>query len=272
MFKVMSSVSVVIPFYNSSATLSRALASVAAQSHAVREVIVVDDASRATERSRANAIVERYPIARLISLEQNKGPGFARNIGWNESGGAWIAFLDSDDAWHPRKVEMQLSAVCASRMPLQMVASRTLRLESVAELDGIAISDGVPTREVTKRALIKRNRMATSSVMVRRDVKPRFAPNRRFSEDYELWLTIAGMHGGVALVNLPLVAQFKAAYGASGLSSRTWSMIFGEYLAYWGARRARAMSPFELALGLSCSTVRALIRLLRLTFRSRRSR
>jgi glycosyltransferase involved in cell wall biosynthesis len=43
----------------------------------------------------------------VISLKQNSGPGSARNRGWEAAPQPWLAFLNVDDAWHPRKLEIQ---------------------------------------------------------------------------------------------------------------------------------------------------------------------
>lgn len=95
-------VSVVIPLYNKAEYIRRALDSIAAQTLAPAEIIVVDDGSR----DDSAAIVERYerlPV-RLIR-QSNAGPGAARNRGISEASGALIAFLDADDEWLPEYLE-----------------------------------------------------------------------------------------------------------------------------------------------------------------------
>jgi glycosyltransferase involved in cell wall biosynthesis len=44
---------------------------------------------------------------KIISLKRNGGASIARNIGWEQSTHDYVAFLDADDAWHPRKIEIQ---------------------------------------------------------------------------------------------------------------------------------------------------------------------
>lgn len=109
-----SSVSVVIPFYQKQAgILSRALDSVFRQSGVAPSVIVVDDASPVP----AEAEISRRPSseqARVTLVRQaNAGPGGARNTGLDRvpDSATHVAFLDSDDSWHPGHLAASLDAM-----------------------------------------------------------------------------------------------------------------------------------------------------------------
>ena len=94
-------ISVVIPSYNRSHTLPRALQSVIAQTSAVDEIIVVDDGS--TDAS-AEMLAREFP--QVIVLKQpNLGVSAARNRGIAAARYEWIALLDSDDSWLRHKIE-----------------------------------------------------------------------------------------------------------------------------------------------------------------------
>lgn len=266
----LESVSVVMPHFNASGTLRRALDSIMAQSSPVSEIIVVDDASDEGERRTAQAIVDEYPLARMIPLQFNAGPAHARNTGWDAAVGDWAAFLDCDDAWHPRKLETQLAVALRPGRSPQMVAGRTVRVTAVDELDRSPLDRSAPVLPISKRDLLIRNRMSTPSVMVRRDLGLRFSAGRRFSEDYELWLSIAGLGHQILFVDAPVAAIFKAPYGDSGLSSRIWPMIVGEFQAYVGARRVGALTAGEVCLGIAISAARATLRVGRLAVRKLR--
>ena len=104
----MTSVSVIIPAYNSASTIIRALQSVATQTLAPQEIIVVDDASTDTTRDLVANFASSSSIpVRVLTQTTNSGPGAARNAGWDAATGDYIAFLDADDQWHPRKIELQ---------------------------------------------------------------------------------------------------------------------------------------------------------------------
>ncbi|MGD0295029.1 MAG: glycosyltransferase family A protein [Terracidiphilus sp.] len=102
------SVSAVIPAYNAERFISGTIQSVLAQTHKIAEIIVVDDGST----DRTAEIAAGFPGVRVIQ-RPNGGPGAARNTGIHAASGEWIAFLDSDDHWVPRKTEIQLA--CASQ-------------------------------------------------------------------------------------------------------------------------------------------------------------
>jgi len=97
-------VSVIIPTYNRSHTIAQAIQSVQEQSIKPLEIIVIDDGS--TDNTSA-LIKETFPDVKLYR-QSNHGVSHARNRGIESASGNWIAFLDSDDAWYPGKLEAQL--------------------------------------------------------------------------------------------------------------------------------------------------------------------
>ena len=100
-------VSVVIPAYNRAHLLSRAINSVLAQTFSDYEIIVIDDGS--TDHTRGTVDRFRGSRIRLLRLERNWGASRARNLGIQAAHGDWVAFLDSDDEWLPRKLELQVA-------------------------------------------------------------------------------------------------------------------------------------------------------------------
>lgn len=101
-------VSVVIPTLNRPEVVRRAVESVQAQTYQNFEIIVVIDGhDPATEASLASL---HEPRLKVISHGKNKGPGAARNTGVQNAVGQWVAFLDDDDEWLPRKLELQVAA------------------------------------------------------------------------------------------------------------------------------------------------------------------
>ncbi len=101
----MSSISVIIPVYNRNSSLLDAVESVFIQTYKPSEIIVIDDGSffdiSCILKNHKNRI-------KYIKLNENKGVSSARNEGIKAASGEYIAFLDSDDIFLPRKLEMQL--------------------------------------------------------------------------------------------------------------------------------------------------------------------
>jgi len=102
----MPKISVIIPCYNGEKFISEAIKSVQGQTYKNWELIIVDDGS--TDRS--CEIVEQYlnNKIRLVRNTYNEGIAKTMNKGIKVSTGDFIAFLDQDDIWHPRKLELQL--------------------------------------------------------------------------------------------------------------------------------------------------------------------
>ncbi|MBC7511115.1 MAG: glycosyltransferase family 2 protein, partial [Ferruginibacter sp.] len=130
-FEKHAPVSVVIPCYRCTSTIRRAILSIAGQTRRPAEIILVDDASP-DETLRVLYEIEREYSGwiKVISSKMNLGPAAARNIGWNLASQPFIAFLDSDDAWHPKKIEIQYYYMHKHpRISLSGHSSRLLRNE-----------------------------------------------------------------------------------------------------------------------------------------------
>ncbi len=98
------SVSVVIPTFNRSVSLIRAINSVNEQTFKADEIIVVDDCSTFS----ISELLTEYSNIKIIRNYKNLGASESRNTGANQSICDYVAFLDSDDAWHPYKLEKQI--------------------------------------------------------------------------------------------------------------------------------------------------------------------
>ncbi len=99
-----SDVSVVIPYYNREKYIDEAIQSVRAQTLQPLEIIIVNDCSRESSRR----YLDRYQdICTIVDLPANVGLAGARNAGIRLARGKFIALLDDDDIWLPRKLEVQ---------------------------------------------------------------------------------------------------------------------------------------------------------------------
>lgn len=259
-------VSVVVPCYRSASTIARAVESVAAQTRPVAELILVDDGSADGSLEVLESLVRSFPggRARLIACPQNRGAGAARNIGWEEARGSFIAFLDADDAWHPRKVELQLA--CMDADPGIMLCGHLTAYPPQRAHDAAA----PVVRRITRRQMLLSNPFSTPSVMLRRALPMRFTEQRRHMEDHLLWMRIACAGHAVARLEVPLCTIFKPAYGASGLSADLWPMERADLANYAELRREGRLG-WPATLGLwTYSLLKFLRRLLLLGLRGSR--
>lgn len=245
-------VSVVIPAYNSAATLDRALASVAAQTRTPAEVLVIDDASSDDTIAVATRFAARSdsPPIRVIRHTRNLGPAAARNSGWNDAKCGYVAFLDADDAWHPRKLEIQHGWMAAH----PEVGLSGHACPQRQQGDWPVIAETVQkVRHLCAGRFLLSNQFSTPTAMVCRVLPYRFQAEKRYAEDYLLWLQMVLDRVPVAYFDLPLAVIHKPAYGAAGLSGRLWAMERGELETYWQLRRERRLGGVAASLlsGLS---------------------
>lgn len=100
-------IDVIIPTFNRSSTLSRAIESVIAQTYKDFNLYIIDDGSTDNTKD----IVTPYLVEKNIHYlyQKNKGVSAARNFGIKNSSSPWISFLDSDDEWLPHKLETQIN-------------------------------------------------------------------------------------------------------------------------------------------------------------------
>lgn len=256
-------VSVVIPCYCCHGTIERALDSVMLQTAFPQEVILVEDGSPDNGRT-LNCLLqaqkkyaEKIDI-QVISLDLNQGAAAARNRGWQASSQPYIAFLDADDAWHPRKLEYQYQYMASH----PAVALTGHGYQIGAEFPLMALSDmdmSLNAKPINSIHLLLSNSLVTPSVMLRADIPFRFRNGQRYVDDHLLWLEIVLSGFPAVKLDVPLAFVFKALYGAEGLSSNLWKMEKAELGNYWHLYRQRLIG-FPAVLGLEIFSFAKFIR------------
>ena len=190
----MLSVSVVIPCFNRAASLGEAIASVTQQTRSPLEILVIDDAS--TDDS--VAIAERMG-ARVVRLPMNGGAPSARNAGIQAATGDLIAWLDSDDYWEPRHLE--IVAGLLDNNPSAAVASSAVRFfGDTADATRVKVwycnvPDSGPAQALEQA--FYSTPIPMSSTVVRRQAlleSSGFDVRERTAEDFGMWLRLAARH------------------------------------------------------------------------------
>lgn len=234
-------VSVLIPCYQCSDLIGRAVDSIAKQTHRPAEVIAVDDASGDATLKTLRELQAIYgqDWLKVLPLEKNSGQSEARNQAWALAAQPYIAFLDADDSWHPRKIELQYA---------------WMRDHPEAALTGhpyLCVKAGAPIAPLPARWRARRvgaveqllsNRFSPISIMLRRDLPFRFDPSRRYSEDFLLCAQILLSGRPAYRLEAPLAYVHKASYGHSGLSGDLWISLKGELASYRRLWEDRAIS------------------------------
>jgi len=238
-----------MPCYRAAATVAAAVESVRGQTALPLELIVVDDAS---EDATPEVLAQLQRTSgkdwmKVIRLASNRGAASARNIAWKHARGDWIAFLDADDTWHPRKIELQ-HAFMAAHPEIAICGHRSTQSSRAAPFDEVTAPKASYPSPVS---FLLRNPFITPSVMLRRDLPQRFVDGRRYMEDHLLWMSIVLAGARAAILEVPLASIHKASYGEAGLSAQLWEMEKGELDNYRQLRRAGLISaPAAAALQL----------------------
>jgi GT2 family glycosyltransferase len=230
-------VSVIIPTHNREAVIRRAVASVLAQTYPRIEIVVVDD--RSTDGTQAVLEELQIPSIRILRTTNTRGAAAARNLGIAQSSGELIAFLDSDDAWDARKIELQVARFDRGPADLGVVYTG-IRTHHPG---GIITETRPEYRGRLLETLRWRNKVGgASSVVVKRAVLDEigvFDTGLPACEDWDLWARIARKY------LFDFVAEPCVHYNADGsdrLSRRSKSVFIANHLIFrrLNGRRAGA--------------------------------
>lgn len=253
----MPAISVILPTYNRSQTLARAIQSVLHQTFADFELIVVDDAS--TDDTPALMKTINDPRLRYLQLEKNRGAAGARNAGIAQARAQWVAFQDSDDEWIPTKLAQQFAV--ARDAPAEVglvlagyfaqVGQRRVHVQPQSTLSGgnpiIDLLDGWPI--ITPTWLVRRGLLQELNG---------FDESWPCFEDWDLVFRIAG-RCRVLAVSGPVLVKYGS--GAQSVCADLQTLcsslerIITQYAVHWAreprrlARRLTHLGCMRFALG-----------------------
>ena len=186
-------VSIIIPTYNRSKKLKRALHSIVAQTFDDWEVVIVDNNST-DDTDEMLRDFKGHPI-RIYKIRNNGIIASSRNLGIRKSTGDWIAFLDSDDWWHINKLKVIMKN-CNSKYDffyhdLQIIKSR-IRMPLYKK----KVNSCQARKPIYDNLIKYGNVIANSSVVVRKDLILQIGglsenPQLIASEDYDCWLRLS---------------------------------------------------------------------------------
>lgn len=234
MAKKSSPVSVIIPCYRCHTMIERAFYSVLSQTVSPEEIILVEDCSN--DEGKTLSVLNRLKeecnekiSVKILMQKSNQGPSAARNIGWKAAQMPYIAFLDADDAWDPRKIEIQYEWM-SQHPDVTLSCHRSARLfGDQFTSESVALSKCIP---IKGWKLLLSDIIATRSVMIKRDIPFRFPEDKRYTEDYFLWLQIILKGYKAWYLDAVLCYSYDSKEGNNNLSSHLWKMEMGELDTY----------------------------------------
>lgn len=223
-------VSVIIPTFNRTFLTKRAIESALHQTYPSIEILVADDGSKSSTRDKLREWCLSKGV-KFFSLSHIGHPGIIRQYLLSKSRGKYVAFLDSDDIWHERKIELQLKIMkdysadfCATGLINDKILLKENSLNGREEITWIS-----------RKQMLKRNRIANSSVLVEKELLLSvggcaISPFTLGAEDYATWLRLLHFQK-LLFIERPLV-YYDSVHKKSRLSTRfDINLYFNSFLA-----------------------------------------
>ncbi len=246
--------SVIIPTYNRSSRLRKALNSLVSQTFKNFEVVICDDGSVDNTKE----VVDEFKSLLLINYIWNQnwgGPARPRNIGIANCSGQWICFLDSDDWWYPQKLEKCLEYIENYDFLYHIVDIFSARTNKLTRKKFGRELGSSPFKDL----IIYGNGIANSSVIVKKSIcleigKISEDVSLVSVEDYDYWLRVSQKTNKLKFINHSLAAYFWD--DISNISQISINRIekeitiFNKYLSYLTiAEQKKAELIFNYKIG-----------------------
>jgi teichuronic acid biosynthesis glycosyltransferase TuaG len=188
---MIDNVDVIIPTFMETVRLAEAVKSCKKQSHPPKKIIIVDDGSNENIRAWLEENFSSDPQILLLLAPHTSLPGVARSIGIAASDAKWLAFLDADDSWDEKKLELQLNY--ANKNNADFVSTNAIAKGK--NQPDVLLLNNIP-QKINFRKLVKTNWIINSSVLVKSELlksRHQYATDIRVRavEDYATWLRIA---------------------------------------------------------------------------------
>ena len=216
--KAIEEISVIIPTYNRCDLLKRAINSVIKQTITPKEIIIVDNSSTDQTYQMVSSL---FPEINYF-IEKKRGVSAARNKGILESKSKWIAFLDSDDAWKPTKLEKQMEYSLFNQDKYRIIHTDETWYRNKKFLNQLKKhkkSGGNIFKNSLQLCCI-----SPSSVVLKKQIFDDyglFDENLEVCEDYDMWIRITSKEE-VGFLDSPLVLKYGG--HSDQLSKKFWGM------------------------------------------------
>lgn len=242
-------VSIITPAHNSAAYISATINSVLEQSYSNWELLVADDCSTDNTISLVQEYCQQDERIKLIVLASNLGPASSRNQALQQAKGRFIAFLDSDDYWHPQKLQIQINFMLQHQHPFSYTAYQ--KITEQGELHEVM---GVPER-LTYNDLLKTCHIGCLTAVYDTHFfgKVEMPPLRK-SQDFGLWLLLMQKSGYAAGVNQPL-AYYRLRQNSN--TANKWQAATYTWRIY---RQVAALSLLQSTYYFSNYAIRGFLR------------
>ncbi|WP_319802467.1 glycosyltransferase family 2 protein [Candidatus Symbiopectobacterium sp. NZEC135] len=213
-----------MPTYNSSKTVCESIDSVLAQTYPNWELIITDDCSSDDTYALVSSYAKNDQRIKVFVNAINSGAGVSRNNSIENANGRYIAFLDSDDLWKNKKLELQISFIKDNNY--QLVYSGYDKIDS----NGNYISRIIPPAKVSYDRLLKSNVIGCLTALYDTHTLGKvYMPTIRKRQDMALWLKILKQTDYAYCIPESLALYRE---GHQSLSSNKVKILFTQWLFY----------------------------------------
>jgi len=220
----MALVSIVTPAFNASKSIAKTVASVQAQSYSDWEMIIVDDCSTDGTYQLALNLSQHDERIKVHQLKTNQGAAAARNLAIEQAKSRYIAFLDSDDRWLPKKLETQLGYMENNN------AAFVCSGYDVVNVDGTKIAEFMPPKRASYYDLLRTCSVGCLTAMYDTQVFGKvMMPLIKRRQDYGLWLELL-RKGGECHGIQEVLAQYSI--GGGSLSQNKFKAARYQWYVY----------------------------------------
>lgn len=248
--------SIVIPTYNSEKTILKCIDSCINQTYKDFEILVVDDCSTDNTVSLVKEYIEKNKLEKISihTLDINSGAATARNKAISLANYDFIALLDSDDYFHPMKLEI-INQQLHLYSNIDLIAHNHYVENEIDNSNIFLGSSEIKPKKVDCKRLLLKNFAVTPSVVFKKSISLRFNEEMRYTEDHDFFVRVCLNNYEMYYLDLKLVGLGRPALTAGGLSSNNFRMRLGEIKMYMNLYKISYMyallSPFLIIFSIS---------------------
>lgn len=218
-------VSVIMPYFRKRRFIDKSINSILNQSYANYEIIIIYDDENLDDFFYLKKIKKKNDRITLLKNDVNKGAGYSRNLGIENSKGDFVAFLDCDDVWKNNKLEYQINFMKKNNVDISFTA-----YDIINHQDEV-IGERTAKKILNFKDLIKSCDIGLSTVIIKRCLLTedyKFA-SLKTKEDYILWLKLAKNDNNFYGIDQKLSQWRKL---DNSLSSNSFQKISDAYRVY----------------------------------------
>ena len=221
----MELVSVIIPYFRKKKYITETISSVLRQTYEYLEVIIVYDDETKVDLDFINNLKNKDSRIKIITNPLNLGAGEARNIGITNAKGSYIAFVDADDIWDAKKIELQLSYMMSNNYSFTHTSYKIINSENKI------VGHRKAKNFENYQSLLGSCDIGLSTVMIKKNIFTNDLkfPNLKTKEDFVLWLKFLKKNYKIFSINTDLTSWRKL---NNSLSSSTLQKLIDGFNVY----------------------------------------